>query len=244
MPKCPNCGQETLRTEDWVCQWCGYPLLSGVYKKIPKSFKQLKEERLHKHEPTEELESELELESTTEPEAEPEPEPEKEPTPEHEQEIEPVPEIKPEPELESTTEPEAEPELEPEKEPITETEQELEPILESKPEPELEPVAMELTVEELLLEYATDDVAADAKFANQLLRVTGVVSMIDIKDKLDTHYIRLTGAEGDPFQNVQCLFDKKHAPVLGQLEKGQTVTVQGKFIGSVIAMHITECILV
>lgn len=45
MPKCPNCGQETLRTEDWACQWCGYPLLSTGYKKIDKTWKQIKEER-------------------------------------------------------------------------------------------------------------------------------------------------------------------------------------------------------
>lgn len=43
MPKCPNCGQETTRTEDWACQWCGYPLLSLSYKKTPKTHKQLKD---------------------------------------------------------------------------------------------------------------------------------------------------------------------------------------------------------
>ena len=47
MPKCPNCGLETLRTEDWACQWCGYPPLSSAYKMIPKTYKQLKQERLY-----------------------------------------------------------------------------------------------------------------------------------------------------------------------------------------------------
>lgn len=41
--KCPHCRQPTVRTEDWACPWCGYPLLSKSYKKIPKSWKQLKE---------------------------------------------------------------------------------------------------------------------------------------------------------------------------------------------------------
>ena len=45
MPACPNCGRETLRTEDWVCQWCGYPLLSKSYKKLDKTFKEFQEER-------------------------------------------------------------------------------------------------------------------------------------------------------------------------------------------------------
>lgn len=48
MRKCPNCGQVTARTEDWACQWCAYPLLSGNYERIPKTYKQLQEEKLRK----------------------------------------------------------------------------------------------------------------------------------------------------------------------------------------------------
>ena len=204
MPKCPNCGLETLRTEDWACQWCGYPLLSSAYKMIPKTYKQRKQERLY--------------------------------------EVEPIPESKPEPEPESMLESEPEPVLESQREPIPEPEREVEPVPESKLEPE--PVAMELTVEELLSAYATDGVAADTKFVNKLLRVTGVVAMIDVKDMLDTHYIRLTGAEGNLLQSVRCLFDKKHAPVLQQLVIGQTVTVQGRYNGSIIEIRMMDCVLV
>jgi ribosomal protein L37AE/L43A len=46
MKKCPNCDRPTKRTLDWACQWCGYPLVSKSYKEIPKTFRQLKEERL------------------------------------------------------------------------------------------------------------------------------------------------------------------------------------------------------
>lgn len=204
MPECPNCGRETLRTEDWACQWCGYPLLSSSYEMIPKTYRQLKEERLHKPESV--LEQKLELE--------------------------------PKPTFES----EAEPALESQREPIPEAEQEVEPTQKHEPEPE--PVAMELTVDELLSAYATDEVAADAKFVNKLLRVTGVVAMIDVKAMLDTHYIRLTGAERNLLQSVQCMFDKKHAPILKQLEKGQTVTVQGEYNGSIIAIRMIDCTLV
>ena len=95
MPRCPNCGRTAARTEDWACQWCGYPLLSGSYKKIPKTYKQLEEERLSKQRPP------------LEEEAEPIPEPEIEPEPE------PVPELEPEPvaETEPTLQPEPEPAL-------------------------------------------------------------------------------------------------------------------------------------
>ena len=204
MPKCPNCGLETLRTEDWACQWCGYPLLSSAYKMIPKTYKQLKQEGLY--------------------------------------EAKPIPESKLEPEPESMLESEPEPVLESQREPIPEPEREVEPVPESKLEPE--PVAMELTVEELLSAYATDEVAADTKFVNKLLRVTGVVAMIDVKDMLDTHYIRLTRAERNLLQSVRCLFDKKHAPVLQQLVIGQTVTVQGIYNGSIIEIRMMDCVLV
>ena len=68
--------------------------------------------------------------------------------------------------------------------------------------------------------------------------------MIDIKNMLDTHYIRLTGAEGNLLQSVQCVFNKQYAPALEQLEKGQTVTVQGKYNGSIIAIRMVDCVLV
>lgn len=204
MPKCPNCGLETLRTEDWACQWCGYPLLSSAYKMIPKTYKQLKQERLY--------------------------------------EAKPIPESKLEPEPESIFESEPEPVLESQREPIPEPEREVEPMPESKLEPEL--AAVELTVEELFSAYATDEVAADTKFANKLLRVTGVVAMIDVKDMLDTHYIRLARTERDLLQSVRCMFDKKHAPVLQQLVIGQTVTVQGIYNGSIIGIRMMDCVLV
>ena len=44
MQKCPNCGQTTTRTEDWACPWCGHPLLSRSYKKVAKTFRQIKKE--------------------------------------------------------------------------------------------------------------------------------------------------------------------------------------------------------
>jgi ribosomal protein L37E len=226
MPRCPNCGRDTLRTEDWACQWCGYPLPSPTYKVVAKTYKQLKEERLHKPEAIQKIT--------------PEPEPEQRVEEGRESEIEPELEIikESEPELE----PKQEAERIQESEPEPELEKDIEPIQEKQPEPE--PAAMELNVEELLSAYETDPVTADGKFVNEVLRVTGVVAAVDVKDFLDTHYIRLTGNERNFLQSVQCMFDKKHAPVLAKLEIGQTVTVQGKFNGSMIAIRMTDCFLV
>jgi len=251
MPKCPNCGLETLRTEDWACQWCGYPLISNSYKKIPKTYHQLKQESLHDSKPAPEPEPELEPETEVTPEAKEEPEREVEPVPEPELEPEPetgaMPEAKeePAPEPEPKAEPLPEPELEPEPETEAtpeakeEPEREVEPV----PEPELEP-AMELTVDELLSAYVTDEAAADAKLANKLLRVTGVVATIDVKEMLDNHYIRLTTAERNLLRSVRCVFDKSQAPVLQKLAIGQTITVQGIYRGSIIEIRMLDCVLV
>ena len=287
LPKCPNCERETMRTTDWACQWCGYPLLSGSYKIIPKTFQQLKDEALQKAKPEREpdsgagpeggleaaTETELIVEPVAEPakDREPTPEPKAEPTPPPnaqpaaESQAEPVVEPKPaegpkpipeasviplgEPHREQLPEPEkaAEPQPGPEPgpEPVKQSEPEPMPQPEPAPAPKPvkkpEPVAEELTVDELIEAYEQDAPAADARFLGKRLMVTGVVALIDVKETLDTHYVRLAGAEGDISQSVKCLFDKEHAPALSQLEKGQTSTVQGKFNGSLIAIRMIDC---
>jgi len=299
MANCPNCGRETLRTEDWACQWCGHPLLHGPFKRIEKTYRQLKDERIGKSIREEEigwgLKKEMELEKEIEPKQdlavvkgiklEPEPETGKKmdivQSIEQETEIETEAVIEAEPEEkvdetepESIVEKETEPakaeetgkevKAEPEEEiasvkevveeagdeEIGEYEQETKPEIEEEtelieePEQEPEPADMELTVGEILEAYEENDVAADEKFMNKILRVTGKVSLVDVKDKLAIHYIRLTGGGGDPWQNLQCMFDKKYSSLLEQLEKGQTVTVQGIYRGSVIAIRMVDCVLV
>ena len=314
MPKCPNCGLETMRTEDWACRWCGYPLPQGPFRKIDKTYRQLREEKLYGTEETQQFEHE------TEPEAEPKTEPvieqkqdleaikainlemeqeEKEQEEEQQgqgagmverfEEIEAGAELKEEKETETGEEikPEAEEEvgLEPEeKQPLVEEstsgedeqvseaakedeaegceetaeqpeemeeqqavelkEEETEMSLEPEPEPEPEEPDIKLDIKELIEAYDEDDVAADERFFGKILRVTGVVSMIDIKERLDTHYIRITDGSRNCLQSLQCIFDKKHANRLRELEKGQKVTVQGRYNGSVIAIRIVECVLI
>jgi len=238
MSRCHNCGRETLRTEDWACQWCGYPLISSSFGKIEKTYRQLEEERLRKAEEEPEPEREVEqievLETEEEPEKEEEPIQEPEPESEIEQEIKPEEGVLDEAAAKTGTEPVF----------VLEIEQETEPVPEPEPEPELKPAEMELTVSEIFTAYETDDIAADERFVNKILRITGVVSLIDVKSISDTHYIRLTGSEGDLIQSVQCMFDKKYASLLCQLAKGQVVTVQGGYNGSIIAMRMVGCALI
>ena len=225
MGKCPNCGRATARTEDWACQWCGYPLLSGFYKKLAKTFKQLKGEAPH-------LQESSAVEETAEQAPEPKPEPIQQPEPE------PVPE--PEQVAESKPEPIQQPEPEPEPEQVLESK----PERVQEPEPEPMPAAKETTVEELISAYEVDEAAADAEFVNKILKLTGVVTKIEVNDFIDVYYIVLSTAEKKLPQGVRCLFDKKYGPELSQLTKEHTVTVQGKYNGSIIAMRMRDCALV
>jgi hypothetical protein len=82
MAVCPNCGRRAQRTKDWVCEWCGYPLLYGGFKTIDKTYKELQEERglsVKSVEPAQENEEEFEYQAEAADEPESEPEPKKEP---------------------------------------------------------------------------------------------------------------------------------------------------------------------
>ena len=68
MAKCPNCGLSTVRTKDWACQWCGYPLVSGLFTKTSKTLDELRNERLGETTGTALLvESEADVGAETEP---------------------------------------------------------------------------------------------------------------------------------------------------------------------------------
>ena len=128
MPRCPNCGREAQRTEDWACQWCGHPLLSSAFKRIPKTYRELQEERS--------------LDVRLAPEEEPEPAP----VAEAEVELEPEPAPPPAPVPEPTPAPleaEAEPEAPPPPEPVAAVEAEVEAEKEPAPPPEPETETVE-----------------------------------------------------------------------------------------------------
>ena len=275
MSRCPNCGQETMRTKDWACQWCGHPLPSGFYKSIKETYRQQKEDRLQDAGAIRMVESEMEiepkqdLERIKEIELEPEPEPParqemqtpEEPVKENEKiaepeketgaevQAEPIPGTECKPSNESETEDVAEEiseeaaetrcEAEEETEEIEEPEQETEAAAQQQP-----PAAeLELTVDELFAAYE-EDPAADEKLYNKIIKVSGIAAAIEIKDVLDTYYIRLTGSKNNILESVQCMFDKKHGGALKQLEKEQPVNIQGRYNGSIIAVRIVDCCLV
>jgi len=214
--------------------------LSGSFKKIDKTYQELKEERMR---PSPESEGETKLKSAPELESEPEEEevPEPEPEPEPEEEAA-EPELKPEPEKEVISDPE----------PVIKEKELLELKLEPVPamEPAIEPAAetvdaaITLTVSGLVSEYESDVQAAEAKFSNRVLRLTGIIERVEVKQNLSVNYLVLTADDKVIFQGVRCNFGMQYSSEIGRLNVGQTVTVQGRYDGSIINMSLRDCTLI
>ncbi len=129
----------------------------------------------------------------------------------------------------------------------------IEPV--AKPEPGLEPGPIldrlaaatgeiQISVDELNSIYQADKLAANTRLKDKLLRVTGLVDKIFIKEHLDIRYILLTGAKKATVWNVRCTFGKENASELGHLTEGQVVTVRGGYDGYGNNIIMKDCVLV
>jgi hypothetical protein len=91
---------------------------------------------------------------------------------------------------------------------------------------------VEVTAVELSQAYDDNKVAADAKYEDKTLQISGVIDDIG-KDILDAPYVTLKGRETS-FFGVQCMFSRNDEALLANLSKGQQLTLQGKLSGELI----------
>jgi hypothetical protein len=247
MPACPNCGRQTLRTKDWACQWCGYPLISRAFKKIDKTFKELQEER----NPTlksAEAEPELEIKPAPKPifrpAPKPEPEPERKFSPPARPAARPEPEPEPEPERRLIAAPQPEPEPVPAPEPRQEINLEPEP----PPEPpiKLESISdgMEITADQIDALFRANKSGAHTEFAGKTLVVRGIVEKVFIREHLEIRYIMLTGTGRRMLWSSRCTFNKEEASKLSGVNEGEAVAVRGKYYGYSKNIMFKDCVLV
>ena len=278
MANCPNCGRSTVRTQDWACQWCGYPLVSGFFKQIPMTYQEAKAERLGSWvvaetavelEPPEAetvVEPDAGLVAETEPVTEPEPEPVEEPVSELPAEAELVvePEAAEEEEVISEAVVEATEEEEVTSEAAAEATEEEEVISEAVAEATegeeviseavaeaveevvepTEPEIVQITIEEINEICRADSEAAEARFADVILQVIGVIVRIPPMESTENPCLIITNAEKSVARNLLCVFDKQHEATINQLSVGQMVTVQGKYDGCVINIILNDSVLV
>lgn len=97
---------------------------------------------------------------------------------------------------------------------------------------------IKIAAEQLFSEYDTNEVAADAKYEEQILQVTGIVDDIG-KDITDTMYVALKS--GNPIMSVQCMFSEDHESELANVSKGETVTIRGRCDGKMGNVLLRGC---
>jgi hypothetical protein len=108
--------------------------------------------------------------------------------------------------------------------------------------------AATLTADQLLDEYNKNQLGADQKYKDKIIKISGKVTGIK-KTPLLGYYVGLgTAREGETF-DVMCYLDSSHQPTLdrvGQLKEGDTVTFLGKCegrAGGVLALYVRHCIV-
>lgn len=95
-----------------------------------------------------------------------------------------------------------------------------------------------VTATKLHADYDANAVAADERYKDKVLEVTGKVTGIG-KDIMDTPYVTLDS--GNQFMSVQCMFADEHKSELSGLSKGQTVTIVGKCDGQLMGVLLRGC---
>jgi hypothetical protein len=110
----------------------------------------------------------------------------------------------------------------------------MDPALASDLE-ELATPVVEIWARQLHLAYATNEIAADAKYRGRRLLVHGAVQAIS-KDFLDRPYLALVS--GNEFADVMATLDREAVARASQLQPGEVVTLRctgaGRAVGSAI----------
>lgn len=78
------------------------------------------------------------------------------------------------------------------------------------------------TADFLWSEYNANEIAANLKYANKRMKISGVVKEV-IKDAFDNNIVVLKGVEYSAA--MYAYFDDSHIPALSNLQKGQTIEI-------------------
>lgn len=101
-------------------------------------------------------------------------------------------------------------------------------------------VAIKVSAEQIVGDYKDNGVAADAKYKDKLVEISGVVDTID-KDILDTPYITLESYKYAIVDRVQCMFSRADEAQLAAVAKGQNITLQGTVSGKLGNVVVKDC---
>ena len=267
MSACPNCGRQTARTEDWACQWCGYPLRSDAFSVIHSTYSQLQADRLAGREPPKPMNAKAErearrLEEITRREAE-------RTTQQHAKKQ--VEEARRQRQAEdrdtrlaamdaargATEEVErrhledqaweeslrmSQEQADRERKEAEERDAAASAIAAAK---EAAAKVIQISVDELSAAFNVDNSAAHAKYTNCILRLTGKVARVVANEINNNYAVTVTGDKTDEgLRDVRCKFGTEHASRVKQLSRGEKITILGEYAGVVMDINLRDCQLV
>lgn len=106
-------------------------------------------------------------------------------------------------------------------------------------EPDREQV-ISITARDLYAEYSNNEIAADQKYDDKLLRVSGTVEGVG-KDIFDDMYVSLK--TDDILGNVRCMLSDSEASEAASLTEGQSIVVGGKNTDFLMDVTLKGCVI-
>lgn len=108
-------------------------------------------------------------------------------------------------------------------------------------------VAIPVKSSELYEAYQANEVAADQKYKDKVLEISGKVISIKANSIDDSEIIvNLNGLIDNEYEimGIRCCFDASHATDAASLSKGQSIKIKGICEGSLLGVNINGCSLV
>jgi hypothetical protein len=105
-------------------------------------------------------------------------------------------------------------------------------LLDSKP-------AFTVAAAELVREFETDEAAANKKYLNKIIQVSGPIS--SLSSQQDTAIIV---AIGDENQQVGCVLNKKYAAIIGRYKISSLIKIKGICTGYLMDVELNRCVIV
>lgn len=95
-------------------------------------------------------------------------------------------------------------------------------------------------ISQILNEYKSNEVAADEKYKDRKVQVTGIINSIG-KDLLGTMYVTLGTGQQFELYFFQAMFDDEYKSQIVSLRKGDKITVVCRVTGLIINVLAEEC---
>lgn len=95
------------------------------------------------------------------------------------------------------------------------------------------PASVSISANQLWADYKANEVAADDRYKDKILTVSGIVKEIG-KDITDQMYVTMQVGDQFDINTVQCMLATDQKTFVAQLQKGQQVRVKGECKGATV----------